>query len=66
MAEKKICIFKTRYDNDEEFREKHKKYMLEKTQCDCGLMITRNYMTRHKRTIKHANQLKKLQARVQA
>ena len=45
--------FKHYYDTNEEFRKKHKKYMLEKTKCKCGLMVTRNYMSRHKKTTKH-------------
>ena len=51
--------FKTRYDNDEKFREKHKKYMCGKTKCECGQLVTRNYMTRHRRTLKHAKNLKR-------
>lgn len=55
MTEKKVKYtnFKERYEGDEKFREKHKKYMTQKITCTCGKKIRRNYMTRHKKTKNH-------------
>jgi len=51
MSESK-SVFK-KYYADPEFRERHKKYMNEKVKCDCGLMVPRSYLSKHKRTQKH-------------
>ena len=56
FKEKKRGDFFDRYHTDSKFREKHKKYMLEKTNCKkCGQMVARNYMTTHQRTKKCLN-----------
>lgn len=46
-------MFKKRYDNDPEFREKHKKYMRERVVCSCGKKVVRNYLSKHKKTKLH-------------
>jgi len=60
---KNICInkkgacgyntFKEYYDNDLDFRERHKNYMLQPVKCICGCTVLRNHMSRHKKTKKH-------------
>jgi len=43
-------------DNKEKIREKAKEYYennREKIQCECGSIVTKNYLNRHKRTLKH-------------
>ncbi len=45
--------FKERYDNDEEFRKKHKAYLGEKVECECGKTVTRGSMTSHHKTQVH-------------
>lgn len=45
--------FKKRYDSDPAFRKRHKAYMLERIDCECGVNVARNYMSRHKRSEKH-------------
>jgi hypothetical protein len=35
-------------------------YVKEEIICDCGLPITRGHLSRHQKTKKHTNQIKKL------
>ncbi len=44
--------FKEQYQN-KEFRERHKKYILEKVQCLCGTITARCNMSHHKLTKHH-------------
>jgi hypothetical protein len=58
----KYDTFKEKYDNDEMFKAKHQKYVLEKLKCDCGCMVTRSNMSNHLKTNKHiklVNQINK-------
>lgn len=56
IKDEKKGDFFSRYHTDPKFKEKHKKYMLEKVKCKiCGKMIARNYMTTHHRTKKCLN-----------
>ena len=41
--------------NDEEYRKKHKKYILQKRQCGCGTITAICNMSHHKKTKKHMN-----------
>lgn len=43
-----------------ENKEKIKQYVNEKTRCDCGAVVARVNMARHKRTKLHENKLKHL------
>ncbi len=50
--------FKTRYNEDAEFRENHLAYIKEKVKCTgCGRSVTRCNMTRHKRSNLHKKNL---------
>ncbi len=44
--------FKEQYQN-KEFRERHKKYILEKVQCSCGTITARCNMSHHRLTKHH-------------
>lgn len=46
-----------KYKNDPEFRERHKKYVTEKIECDCGKKISRCNMALHKKTKSHTSYL---------
>ena len=39
-------------------KERLLKYVNEKTKCDCGTIISRINMAKHRRTKKHANRMK--------
>ncbi len=45
-------IFKEYYQ-DPKFKEKHKKYILEKIECLCGTKTARCNLSHHKKTKKH-------------
>lgn len=45
--------FKERYTEDEDFKAKHNAYIKEKVECDCGKMVMRVAMAKHKRTAIH-------------
>jgi len=47
-----MITFAERYQ-DEDFRRKHKEYILEKVQCGCGTVTARCNMTKHRQTRKH-------------
>ena len=68
FKDKKKSDFKNRYHENLEFKEKHKKYMLEKTNCKkCGQMVARNYMSVHHKTKKCLNkslEIKKIAVKV--
>jgi hypothetical protein len=50
--------FKSKYDDDPEFREAHLAYIKEKVKCSgCGKSVTRCNMTRHKRSNLHKKNL---------
>lgn len=50
--------FKKRYNEDEEFKEKHLSYMKETVKCKgCGKTVTRCNMTRHNKSNFHKNNL---------
>lgn len=53
---KHVKSFKEYYANPE-FKEKHKKYMVQRVECDCGKSITRCNLTTHKRTKLHERRL---------
>jgi|SRR5690606_38069210 len=49
-----MSTFKDRYNNDDNFREKHLAYIQEYTMCDdCNRLILRCNMSRHKKTNIH-------------
>lgn len=41
------------YYADPEFREKHLKYVMEKTNCQCGKMVARCNLGRHRKSKVH-------------
>lgn len=45
------------YNNDPEYRERHLQKLKEKIECDCGEMVSRASMARHRRTTKHQNKI---------
>ena len=45
--------FKEKYNTDPIFRERQKRYMIQKIPCICGAMITRVNIQRHKLSKKH-------------
>lgn len=45
--------FKERYTTDAEYKKKHNEYITEKIECDCGRMVMRVAMAKHKRTAIH-------------
>lgn len=49
---KKNKTFKDYY-NDPEWRDRHLKRLSEKIKCECGAMVSRSNMLRHKTTKKH-------------
>ena len=55
MSEKKKT-FKDRYQ-DEEYKEKHLKYINEKILCECGKMVARVGMAKHKRCLMHQKRI---------
>lgn len=49
-----VSTFKIRYDNDNEFRDNHLKYLKTKIKCDgCGKSVARSGMIRHKQSNWH-------------
>jgi hypothetical protein len=61
MTEKKYKTFKDYYHGDEEFKKKHISYMLEKVECECGAMVSRNNKSRHLRSNLHHKRITKAQ-----
>lgn len=59
MGSTKKKTFKDYYQ-DPKFRERHKKYMVEKIKCECGCVRTRNNMSRHRKTNKHKKLMKEI------
>jgi hypothetical protein len=53
----KIKEYKKQYNKDN--KDKIKEYNKEKITCDCGCIITKNYLTKHKKTKKHNDLLNK-------
>jgi hypothetical protein len=52
----------TNASNIEEGQKDHnKKYLHEKTRCECGTVVSRISLARHRRTKKHENKLRHLQ-----
>jgi hypothetical protein len=45
------------YYSDEEFRTKHKNYMKEKIECECGKEVCRVNISNHKKTPMHKKRL---------
>jgi len=45
--------FKEKYDTDQEFRDRHRKYVLEKVKCTCGCMVARSNLSSHQKRKKH-------------
>lgn len=45
----------------EKNKEKHLKYIKEKTKCECGKIVQRLYMSKHKKTKNHENNMRHLQ-----
>jgi hypothetical protein len=45
--------FKNYYDNDSEFRRKHLDKMMERVEYNCGFIISRNNLTKHKWSRNH-------------
>lgn len=41
------------YYQDEEFKKRHKEYLKTKVECECGAIVMRANLTRHKYTPKH-------------
>ena len=48
--------FKEYYANPE-FKEKHQKYMLEPIECECGCVVMRSNISKHKKTPKHLKKM---------
>ena len=48
------------YYADEEFKEKHLKYLKEKVECECGRIVSRVSMYRHKVSPMHAKRMESL------
>jgi hypothetical protein len=59
-----FAVFKEKYKNDPEFKAKHQAYMRERIKCVCGYTVTRNYMSQHKKMMRHRNYVEQLQASV--
>lgn len=45
--------FKERYNSDEEYKNKHNAYIKEKIECECGKMVMRVAMAKHRKTGVH-------------
>jgi len=56
--ESKSNTFMDKYNNDNEFREKHKKKMAEKIECECGVTLSRVNMSTHRKSQKHKQWIK--------
>jgi hypothetical protein len=61
MTDKKYKTFKDYYDNDEDFRKKHLCRMLEKIECECGAMVSRNNKSRHLKSHLHHKKISNAQ-----
>ena len=59
---KKSKTFKDRYQN-KDFKEKHLKYIQEKLACECGLMVSRVAIAKHRRTKKHLKAVEAIEAK---
>lgn len=53
--------FKEKYTSDPDYKAKHMKYISEKLECECGCMVMRVAMAKHKRTAKHDKLVKSKQ-----
>lgn len=51
--------FKSKYDNDPNFKQKHLDYLTTKVKCECGVLTTRNNLKKHKLSHLHKNKLDK-------
>jgi hypothetical protein len=49
--------FKNYYNNDPEFRRKHLDKMMERIECNCGFVTSRNNLTKHKRSRNHLKRM---------
>ena len=49
--------FKQYYDENPEFRKRHLKKLGEKVTCECGVVSSRNNLTRHKKSKVHENRM---------
>ena len=50
---KQIKNFMYYYNNDADFKEKHKKKICEKVACECGSSVARGNLYNHRKTKKH-------------
>lgn len=63
MTEK--CKKFTDYYQDPVFKERHRKYISEKIECDCGRMVMRVAMAKHKRTGIHTRLVKEKKGNIE-
>jgi hypothetical protein len=61
----KYTSFKDKYDNDQKFKERHQKYVLEKVNCSCGCKVSRSNLTSHQKTPKHIRLVEELNKKKQ-
>jgi septal ring factor EnvC (AmiA/AmiB activator) len=57
---KKHKTYKEYYQEDEEFRNRQKKYLAERIMCECNTWCTRAHIATHRRTNLHKNRLERL------
>jgi hypothetical protein len=60
MVNNTTSNFKKYYDNPE-WRKKYQAYLKERIPCECGQMVQRVSIARHRRTKKHSNKVKNIQ-----
>jgi hypothetical protein len=51
--------FKQYYDEDPDFKARHKAYISQHTNCECGCSIVRSNMSKHKKSDKHKKRMEK-------
>lgn len=54
---KKIFNFKEYYNSNEEYRKRHIEKALTPVKCDCGMVVGRCNLSRHKKSKSHAKQI---------
>lgn len=53
ITEQKTRKTFTDYYNDPDYKKKHKEYLMQKVQCECGCTYIRSNASHHKGTQKH-------------
>jgi len=49
-----------KYNNDPDFRDKHLEQQREKVSCECGCILSRNHLSRHRKSDKHKKKMEEL------